>query len=274
MPAPKPEYTGFRRILHSYRWRRRFVVWSIIVCVLGALVGIAVVSVHNPSSAPHGGKATIVVQPKKAPFERAEQRQVHKVLARFLSTAVARRHVATAWSIAGPELRSGLSKRQWDSGAIPVQPYPVANKGLGEWESVEYSYKNAVGLSVLLFPKPGTGQAPVTADVDVVKGRHGRWLVNYFMPNKYHGNLRVAPKHKAAAHPQKRLSRKTRRSHAATHSRAAAAPATPAPPHANRLYWAIPVGLLALAVFIPLSAFSFVWIRNKRAYNRYARRRT
>src|SRR5436190_509313 len=89
--------------------------------------------------------------------------------------------------------------------------------GLGgplKWESVEYSYSNAVGLSVLLFPKPGSGQAPVTADVDVVKGHHGRWLVNYFMPNKYHGNPVAGPK---KHHHQKRLSKAARKLRAATH---------------------------------------------------------
>jgi hypothetical protein len=262
--ASTPEHTGLRRILHSYRWRRRFVIWGTLFVVAGIIAALAAISVHNPSSAAHGGPATIVGQPKHAPFTPAEKSQVHKVLADFLSTAVAREHIASAWRIVGPDLRSGLTKREWDTGAIPVQPYPVANRGLGKWQNVEYSNRNAVGLSVLLFPKPGSGQAPATADVDVIK-HHGRWLVNYFMPNKYHGNPLPAKKTRVAAHPQERLSEKARRAQATK----VALPAEPPRPHANRLYWAVPIGIFALVILTPLVVFGVTWFRNKRAYNSY-----
>lgn len=271
MTASTPEYTGVRRILHSYRWRRRFVIWGILAIVAGAIIAVAAVSIHNPSSAPHGGPATIVAQPKHARFTRAEKRQVSKVLAAFLSTAVARRHVASAWPLVGPQLKSGLTRREWDTGSIPVQPYPVANKGLGKWESVEYSYRNAVGLSVLIFPTPGSGQAPATADVDVIKNHQGRWVVNYFMPNKYHGNP-VPAKKAAAAHHQKPQSAKERRAHAASHSQKAALPAQPPRPHASRLYWALPLGIFALVILMPLIVFGVNGIRNRRAYNAHTRR--
>lgn len=271
MTTSTPEYSGFRRILHSYRWRRRFVIWAVICLVAGAVVGIALVSVHNPSSAPHGGKATIVAQPKHARFTPAEQRQVSKVLARFLSTAVARKNVASSWPLAGPELRSGLTRKEWDTGTIPVQPYPVADRGLGKWESVEYSYRNAVGLSIMLLPTAGSGQGPATADVDVIKNRHGRWVINYFMPNKYHGNPIPAHKKAVSVHHAKRLSQKQRRSRAATHSGKVALPVLPPKPHANPLYWALPIGILALVILTPLVVFGVVWTRNKRAYKAYSR---
>lgn len=274
MTTSTPEYTGFRRILHSYRWRRRFLIWGVICVVAGTVIGLAAVSIHNPGSAPHGGKATIVAQPKHARFTSAEQRQVRKVLARFLSTAVARKDVASSWPLAGPQLRSGLTRKEWDTGSIPVQPYPVADKGLGKWESVEYSYRNAVGLSILLLPKPGSGQGPATADVDVIKN-HGRWLVNYFMPNKYHGNPIPAHKKAAAAstpHP-KRLSQKERRSRAAAHSGKVALPGQLPQPHANRLYWALPIGIFALVILTPLVVFAVISIRNKRAYKAHLRER-
>jgi hypothetical protein len=259
-----------RRILHSYRWRRRFVIWGTIALVAGALIAVAAVSIHNPSSAPHGGRATIVAQQKHVPFRPAEKRQVHRVLAAFLATAVARKNVASAWGLVGPQLKSGLTRREWDTGSIPVQPYPVANIGLGKWESVEYSYRNAVGLSVLLMPKPGSGQAPATADVDVIN-RDGRWLVNYFMPNKYHGNPEPAKK-AVATHHQKPQSAKERRARAASRSKKAALPAQPPTPHANRLYWAIPIGIFALVILTPLVVFTFTGIRNRRAYNAHSRR--
>ena len=40
---------------------------------------------------------------------------------------------------------------------MPVVPYPAANRGLGTWSYVEYSYADTVSLEVFLFPKPASG---------------------------------------------------------------------------------------------------------------------
>ena len=269
------------RILHSYRWRRRFVITAIACAIAGPLIWLGVANDRRGSStAAHGPNVPLpsfYQHPKEVPFTRRNRREVRKALALFISSAVGRKHVAASWRVAGPDLRSGMTKKQWASGSIPVQPYPVANEGLGTWDNVEYSYQNAVGLEVLLQPKPGSRQAAVAADVDVVKNRHGRWLVNYFMPKKYHGF--VAPAHKKRAHVvhhQKRLTRKARKTKAATHTRPprkVAAPPSLGGPKQSHGWWALPVGLLALALFLPLAIGTGVWIRNRRAYNAYARSR-
>ena len=43
----------------------------------------------------------------------------------FVATAVARKHLAEAWRLAGPELKSHLTLAKWLTGTIPVSPYPV-----------------------------------------------------------------------------------------------------------------------------------------------------
>jgi hypothetical protein len=76
------------------------------------------------------------------------------VLVRFIATAVARKRVADSWELAGPGLRQDVSYQEWRKGEIPVVPYPAAEHGQGAWDVVNYSYRNKVGLEVLLFPKP------------------------------------------------------------------------------------------------------------------------
>ena len=124
---------------------------------------------------------------------------MHPVLAQFVRYAVAREDPSKAWDVAGPDLRSGLTRKEWDTGDIPVVHYPAAHKGLGSWSYVKYSYTNTVGLEVFVFPKPGSGYSAMTADAEVVKDHDGRWQVNYWMPERFHGPAAVsATKVKAA----------------------------------------------------------------------------
>jgi hypothetical protein len=273
VPAPKPEHTGIRRILHSYRWRRRLIVGGILLAIGIPGIWAGVHYSHVPNTAPTGGKATIIVQPKTVPFRRAERRSVHKVLAQFLLTAVARKDVAAGWNISGPQIREGMTKKQWDTGAIPVEPYPVAKHGAGQWDQVQYSYPHHVGLEVLLIPRAGSGQAPATADVDVIETHHGSWVVNYFMPNKYHGNPIPSRTHKAV-HRQKHRSVKERRKRAAVASHPTIGPPKPAGDRPGQAWWALPLSILALIFIVPISYGIYIWMRNRRAYNAYMRSRS
>jgi hypothetical protein len=271
VPAPKPEHTGVRRILHSYRWRRRFIVIGILLAVGIPGIWAGVHYSQVPNTAATGGKATIIAQPKSVPFRPVERRQVRKVLSRFLLTAVARKDVDAAWSLVGPGVREGLTRKQWDTGSIPVQPYPVSKHGAGQWDQVQYSYPHHVGLEVMLFPKPGSGQAAASADVDVVQ-RHGHWIVNYFMPNKYHGNpvqAKTKSKRHKIVHRQKHRSVKERRKRAAIASHPSIGPPKPAGDRPGQVWWALPLSILALIFVIPIGYGIYIWIRNRRAYNEY-----
>src|SRR5215218_7387855 len=139
-------------------------------------------------------------QPKKAPFTRTEQRAVRRVLRDFEMSAVMGRDVSRSWDLAAPSLKEGFTRKEWNRGNLPVVPYPAANRGLGSWSFVQYSYTDTVGLEVFLFPKPGSGWSAMTADVELVKGRDGKWRVDYWMPKKFHGPTAVA----AAAKAKKR----------------------------------------------------------------------
>jgi hypothetical protein len=183
------------RLLESHRRRRRLMFATVLVVA----VPLVYLGVHlsTPGSA---GNATgpyvkddFYTQPKHVRFTAASRRAVRKVLAGFVHSAVARCDVGASWDLAGPSLRSGLSRAEWRTGNIPVVPYPAARHGQGSWDLVNYSYRNRVGLEVLLFPQPHSGYSLATADTELVRGHDGHWRVDYWMITKFHGPGSAGP---------------------------------------------------------------------------------
>jgi hypothetical protein len=255
-------------ILRSYRWRRRLIFTGIVLGVAGPLIwlGVRYSQPGNPFNA-NGPIVANPVQAKDVPFTPPERRAVHHVLKQFISTAVVRHDPGKAWPIAGPTLKEGLTRKDWDRGDIPVVPYPAANKGWGDWSFVEYSQiaeQRTVGLEVYLFPKPKSGWSAMSADVEVVR-KQGRWLVDYWMPKRFHGPPAVVKKVKTKT-------QKLRERHSSKGNKQVAAPAfQPEKPRARGAWWALPIGLLGLAVVLPLTIGGFVWYRNRKAERDYFR---
>jgi hypothetical protein len=263
-------------LLSSPRRRRRL-RWLVPAAVLAATLAFLGVHYSTPGD-PGNANGPLVnepgnAEPKKAPFTKADQAKVRKVLREFVLTAVDRQDVGRSWDISAPSLRQGLTKKQWTKGDLPVVPYPAANRGLGRWSFVEYSYKNTVGLEVFLFPKPGSGWSAMTADVELVKGHDGNWRVDYWMPKKFHGPPAVAAKAKAKT--QKQVSKAkaaAKRSRREKRSAAPApAPAVTEPAKPSRLWWAVPLGLLGFMVLAPIAIGIGIWYRNRRAERQWAR---
>ena len=261
------------RFWDSPRRRRRVFRWTAVLLI----IPIAWIAIHfstsgNPGNA-NGPEIPNYVQPKRSPFTAAEKRAVHPVLAQFIKNAVARDaggDVAKAWDVAGPDIREGLSRKQWDSGDIPVVPYPASQHGLGDWSYVKYSYTNSVGLEVFVFPQPRSGYSAMTADAEVVKDSNGKWYVNYWLPEKFHG-----PPALSAA--QKKAQAKADKAAAAAAKKAkahrVAAPEEPLPQstRAKGLWWIVPIGIVALILFGPLTVMIVIWLKNRREQRRVMR---
>lgn len=259
------------RIFQSYRRRRRLIIAAIVVAVSAPLIylGVRFSNPGNPENA-NGPTVPNYVQPKHARFTPPNRRAVHRLLKSFISSAVARHHVARSWDLASSSLKQDVTRKEWNHGQLPVVPYPAANKGLGDWSYVEYSYRKAVGLEVFVFPRPGSGWSSMSADVEVVKGHDGRWRVSYWMPKKFHGPPAVARATKSkTAKAKAKIKHVPKRT-----STPSAAPPTVEPAKASRVYWAIPLGVLSLIIVLPISIGVFFWIRNRRAEAEYQRSRT
>lgn len=212
-------------------------------------------------------------QPKHARFTKAKQREVSKVLREFILTAVDRRDVGRSWDISAPSLREGFTKKQWSRGDLPVVPYPAANKGLGRWSFVQYSYSDTIGLEVFLFPKPGSGWSAMTADVELVKGHDGKWRVDYWMPKKFHGPPALAKTKPTAKVKAKAVKAKATPTHRAVGKRRAAPPepALVGTPKPSRAWWIVPIAFLSLIVLAPLAILLGSWYGNRRAERDYLR---
>ena len=100
----------------------------------------------------------------------------------FIRTTLGREDLARAWNLATPELRSGVTKKQWLRGELPIPPFPV--KGLETTGfQVLGTAPGEVLLEVLLVPKPGSEYVPTRYELTLVrKGSKGPWKVSYFLP--------------------------------------------------------------------------------------------
>ena len=271
-------------LLSSPRKRRRALRLGIVV---GVAVPLIVLGIHfsqpgNPENAT-GPDINVpgYTQPKKAPFTAQRRREVARVLRQFILTAVDRQDVGRSWDISAPSLREGFSRKQWNTGDLPVVPYPALDRGLGQGY-LEYSYTDAVGMEVYLFPKPGSGYSQLTADVELVKGKDGKWLVDYWMPKKFHGPPAVSASAKAKAKAQSaKAQAAAKRSRKATRQKAKAKAAAAPRPQSDRalnqsqqsqLWWLVPIGLIAAFVLIPLGMAGRGWYRNRREARQYATR--
>ena len=188
-------------VLSSRRRRRRLTIAAVFVVVA---IPLGYLAVHYSNSAsPRDANGPYVSdafyrQPKHAPFTAEKRRAVSAVLAKFISGAVSKHDLAGTWDLAGPDLRQGMTRDDWLEGQLPLVPFAASERGQGKWSLVNYSYTNKVGLELLMFPERRSGQL-ATVETDVVRGKDGRWRVNYWMITKLHGPGSAAAADSASA---------------------------------------------------------------------------
>jgi hypothetical protein len=163
-----------RRIARLFPWISGLVLVAGIVAFLIVFYGNTAPK-ENINPAP-GFKPTVVQQHTKSVPVPKEARVV---AGRFILTAVQRKHLDRAWPLAGPQIRQGMTKKQWMTGNIAVVPWFGQ---LGQVPmAVDYSVQNEVEFTVILQPKPGTKAHPDTFKIMLHKfGK--RWLVNTWVP--------------------------------------------------------------------------------------------
>jgi hypothetical protein len=234
--------------LSSPRTRRRLATWGSVALVVGAIV-FSMIHWSNTGTtydiaAPKSEPAPPPPPPRRAPFTGSVRRDVLRTAARFLETAVVREHVEDSWELTAPTLKRGYTRETWATQDIPVAPYPV---DAARWD-VDYSWEGVVGLKVALFPKKGEDVPAAVFDMQLRafgKGDDRRWLVDSWTPASYTG-VPSGPLLGGSNQP------------AAEYK---------SPLGASWLF--LPLGVLSLAVLIPLLVLGRNWWRDRRAVRRY-----
>ena len=168
-----------RVVSSSPKARRRLFRVGIVLAVAAAIAGIAVglPSPKQPNSAPAKNAAPAQHLSRRTRVTPKERREINATLDTFLGASLDRSSPATAWRLAGPELKTGSSLREWREGTSPVPYFPTREKAFSGWEAVDSGPNYVVFDHLLVHPKHGSQTSSWIFSGEVVKsGSH--WLVN------------------------------------------------------------------------------------------------
>ena len=175
--APKQPFFASAR-------RRRTAFWFGLVVLVAGVAGATIAFFGDNGTKVAETKsdqpAQIYHQRKQVPLDKDARRTA----GRFLLTAVPRKNLAESYELTHPDLRQGLTKKEWLTGNIPVQYYPADNLEVATFK-VDESYVDEAIIEVALLPKKGETIKPQIFYVGlkkVGKGASASWKVNYFAP--------------------------------------------------------------------------------------------
>jgi hypothetical protein len=148
-----------------------------VVAVLVAWIGDTGRSQETPLS---NQPAQLFTPRKQVPLDV----EARKVAGRFILTAVARENLGESWALVHPDLRQGMTRKEWLTGNIPVVYYPAKEIETARFK-VDESYPDEAILEVALLPKDTKKIKPQIFYIGLKKAGKGtaaRWMVNYWVP--------------------------------------------------------------------------------------------
>ena len=175
-------------MLSSPRLRRRLAWLGAAGVVAGAIAAVAVLVPDHTAPSTPAVTTSAAKTPKtkshgtvhRAVLSRSDRRAIDATLDQFIPAAVGKSSGATAWRLAGPELKAASTRKQWLRGSTPVQYFPVAGKTFHGWTTT-YVSRNSVDFNLLVEPKPHTRYGSWVYAGEVVR-RNSHWLVNRLYP--------------------------------------------------------------------------------------------
>jgi hypothetical protein len=175
--------------LSSPRRRRRLARVGLVLAALAAGAGIVIWDpggVDPPKGAAPERTAPTLARPSAEPYEplpvtAQAKREIGATVDRFVATAVVREDLGTAWELASPEMREGISRSEWERGDLPVLPYPARAIAAVDWE-LGYVDRDAVIVDVMIQPTRGSGERVQVYSVQLSRDGDERWLVDSWIP--------------------------------------------------------------------------------------------
>jgi hypothetical protein len=176
-----------RSILSSPRRRRRlgWTLGVVLAVAAAVVVGVRWSNTAEVVDTPvESGPAETTAAAPAIRVTAAVRREVGQTVQAFVHTAVIRRDLDRAWPLASPTMRQGLTRREWERGDIPVQPFPAAALAGADWR-LRYRYARTLGIDVMVQPKEGSGAPVAVYAVELSapgSGAPARFLVDSWVP--------------------------------------------------------------------------------------------
>jgi hypothetical protein len=173
-------------LFSSPRAQKRFFWVSAGVLAVGLIAFVSLVLFRGTGNAfPDkfgDGKVKYATPEHHRPITQAQLTLARK----FIRTAVLRKNLDSIYDVVNVDLKGRLTRKQWDTGNIPVVDYPAGNVNTAHFDVV-YSYQNEALLEIDLVSKPGSQVRPellffLGLKRAGAKGT-GPWQVSYWEPN-------------------------------------------------------------------------------------------
>lgn len=166
-------------IKHRPGWQKAL-PWVIAVVAVGAAIAAGIIWSNTGHSTATPLTNTPADDRSQVPPTVKLPPGATKVARQFIRTAVARKNLASAYSLVTEQIRQGQSLKSWNTGNIAVIPYPVDAVKYAPMK-IDFSYPKEAQIEVALLPKSGSKYRPALFIMDMVK-RDGKWLVNSWVP--------------------------------------------------------------------------------------------
>lgn len=168
-------------------WRRQQfwrVTLPIVAVAAAALAGVLVYNAfYGSNGLPNAKNGWGVTYPvAKEPATVKLDASIKPMMLRFIQTAVARKNLDVAYDLSGPQIRQGMTRKQFEAGAIAVVPFKITDKTKITVKVLK-SYATSAQLQYFLVTPGSTDNknSPHTYFADLIKS-HGRWYVNSWVP--------------------------------------------------------------------------------------------
>ena len=181
-------YLSSQRVQRAILWLSVLVLVAGVVVFFGSRAGGAEdlgANSRPPQNAPPAAPAD-PFPAETQPSAEEVPREARVVAGQFILAAAGREDLPKAWRLSHPDLKAecGCSYKEWLTGNINVQYYPVDNLDIASF-AVQELRKDYIVLHVALLPGKGSEVKPQSFMIGlrpVGKAKKKKWLVDYWAP--------------------------------------------------------------------------------------------